>query len=223
MAFLDICGFKSLMKKGKAIDALNKFYSTIFEVGDRFRKPVYRGLVEVDAIAVSDCAVLFSRIDTSNSSKTRPKDALKGLQSILEFVRRVNSALISPKEGPQILTTSSIDYGDFKYEDRIEVSNMKEVYFIGQPYVNAFLDNEFGDPKILPGECRILRDHLDFISEFPDSLPFSVLIPKGKHYYYYWMIHNPDHIERFKKEYDNIHQDVYKELKQLIQKHVGYY
>src|SRR3989304_9136834 len=152
VAYLDISGFKSMMKKGEARDVLNKFYSTIFQVGEIFRKPTRPNLLEVDAIVVSDCAVLFSRIEDSTRSKIGAENNIKGLQSILEFIRRVNSILINPTEGHRILTTCSIDYGKFKYEDRIDVSNMKEVFFIGEPYVNAFLDNEFGEPKILPGQ-----------------------------------------------------------------------
>jgi hypothetical protein len=192
-------------------------------VGKRFRQPVHQDLLEVDAIAVSDCAVLFSRIDNSKSPRIRQRDIVKGLGSILEFVRRLNGMLINTKDGPQILTTCSIDYGDFKYEDRIEVSNMKEVYFIGQPYVNAFLDNEFGEPKILPGQCRLLKENIDSIKEFPNNHPFSVLVTEEeKYYYYYWMVLGRDDIKRFKKEYSAIHQDVYKELKKLIYERCSY-
>jgi len=220
VAFLDICGFKDMMKTGEAKYALNKFYSTIFEAGERFRRQVLSNLVEVNTIAVSDCAVFFARTDNLGSSKVRQDNARKALQSILEFIRLVNCILITPKNGPQILTTCSIDYGNFRYEDRIEISDMKEVFFIGEPYVNAFLDNEFGEPRILPGQCRLLKDHLDIIKEIPDRLPFSVLVSEGKYYYYYWMIHNPISIERFKKEYGTVYQDVYSELKRLIHREV---
>jgi len=213
VAFLDISGFKKMMERGEAEAGLIKFYSRIFEVGKQLRVSVNRNFIEVDTIAVSDCAVIFPRIkDSSNSS-----ERIKGLRSILEFIRRVNSLLILPKDGPQILTTCSIDYGKFKYENRTEVSDAQEAFFVGKPYVNAFLDNEFGKPRLLQGQCRVLKDNLGPMASIPWDDPFSLLVSEGrKYYYFYWMVRNREAIKRFKKAYSNIHEDVYKELKNLI-------
>lgn len=222
VAYLDISGFKNLMRRGKAKNALNKFCSTIFNVGKLFRRPQDHQFLVMNAIAVSDCAVLFPRIDDSRSPRSQQRDRIRGLRSILEFVRRVNSILIAPKDGPQMMTTCSIDYGKFKYEDRMRASNIREVFFVGQPYVNAFLDNEFEEPKILPGQCRLLRGNMDPIEDSRNQAPFSLLVPESKkYYYYYWMVHSPDNIKRFKKEFDYVCQDVYRGLKKLIFEHVN--
>ena len=151
VAFLDICGFKEMMKREEqALMALNRFYNTIYRIGRSFaRSNRRRGLLKVAAVVVSDCAVLFSRCSGSH------QDKIAGLRSILSFIRQVNRSLIS--SDPELMTTCSIDLGSFRYEDGIEFNNIDKEFFVGKPYLGAFLGNQRGKPRIQPGQCRLLK------------------------------------------------------------------
>jgi hypothetical protein len=210
VAFLDISGFKEMMKREEeAARALDRFYTTIYNVGKEL--PTDTGMpVAVDAIVVSDCAVLFSR--NSNEGV----DRINGLRSILHFVQKVNRNLI--RSSLPLMTTCSIDYGEFKYEDRIEFDHIGKEYFVGQPYLNAFLDNEGRKPKIQPGQCRLIKKNLAAHNEFPIESPFSLLEDTEKYYYFYWMLTTLEDLEQFKKEYQNTYQLKYTGMISVLQK-----
>jgi hypothetical protein len=216
VAFLDVSGFKQMMKRGiKAEIALNKFYNTIFRVSGDFRTLNNRITGDIDPIrisslVVSDCAVVF--VD----NQRKPEDKARDLESILNFILQINRDLISDSTGPRIMTTCSIDYGYFKYQERIEFENLGKEYFYGQPYVNAFLDNE--DLKNKPGYCRILKKNLMVQENLRTHFPYSLLEDNGNYYYFYWMLDNPDETANFKREYKNLSQDVYEKMAALLQK-----
>lgn len=221
VAFLDISGFKEMMKiKEKAESALGRFYSTIYSVGRNFRDLDDRdALLEVNAIVVSDCSVIFSRNSNPRDTEAFIVDKINGLRSILTFIRRVNKQLIISENrdrGP-IMTTCSIAYGDFKYEDRIGLIRVRKNYFLGPPYMKAFLDIEEGRPKLRPGECRLLEEHLDLPENILEHSPFSLLEPTDKYYYFHWMLNSLADLERFKREYRDISQGLYTRLASLIQ------
>lgn len=221
VAFLDVSGFKKMMKdRSKAEKALGKFYSTIYAVGQNFRNP-NQHLIEVNAIVVSDCAVLFSRNENTESTNDRTSGDIRSLRSILTFVRNVNRPLIVTRPGPSIMTTCSIAYGDFKYEDRIGLYQVRKNFFLGQAYVKAFFDNEIGDPKILPGQCRLLKEDLDFPSNYSEDSVFSLLESTDKYYYFHWMLSSLDDLPIFKNEYRDIVQSVYPRLCRLIQRYAN--
>ena len=53
VAFMDISGFKELMKQGKAINALDVFYEAGFDVLENSS--------HIEGIFVSDCGIVFAR------------------------------------------------------------------------------------------------------------------------------------------------------------------
>lgn len=205
VAVLDISGFKEMMKRGiKAEEALNKFYNTVYSVQRNFLRicKSRNDLLPVNTIVVSDCVVLFSR------NSRRAQDKVKGLRSILEFIQRVNCRLVTSISSPAIMTTCSIAYGKFKYEDRIEIKGITKDYFVGWSYVKAFEDNEYGEPRIRPVECRILRDNLsvpESIHKTEDPI-LSLLKKTRKYYYFYWMLGSPDDLKSFKREYKDAYR-----------------
>lgn len=221
VAFLDVSGFKEMMKReAKAKMALNKFYTTIYNVSGNFRNLNSqddlraRNLLEVDARVISDCAVLFSR-------NTNPaQDKVKGIRSILRFIQQVNHRLIDSQPSPPIMTTCSIAYGDFKYEDRIEFDNIRKNFFVGWPYVKAFLDNESGKPRIQPGQCRLMKENLNLMENLPADPPFSLLEETNKYYYFHWMLDNLDDLKQFKLEYRDTYQLKYTGMISVLQKYV---
>ena len=217
VAFLDVSGFKEMMKReARAKMALNKFYTTIYNVGRNFRNLNNQNeLLEVDAVIISDCAVLFSRnIDPA-------QDKVKGMRSILRFIQQVNHRLIDSQPGPPIMTTCSIAYGDFKYEDRIEFDSIRKDFFVGWPYVKAFLDNENGKPKIQPGQCRIMKKNLNLTERLPIHPPFSLLEETNKYYYFHWMLNSLDDLKRFRQEYRDTYQLKFTGMISVLQKYAG--
>lgn len=199
VAFLDISGFKKMMERGiKAKETLNKFYNTIHNVQSNFFTTRHqKDLPEVDAIVVSDCAILFSRNTDSHGDK------IKGLRSILTFIRRANLNLIEARHSPPIVTTCSIAYGKFEYKDRFEIRGIEKEFFVGWAYVKAFQDNEYGETKIKPGQCRLLKTNVYFLRKprRTRGSVFSILKKTQKYYYFYWMLNSLCSLENFDGEY----------------------
>jgi hypothetical protein len=210
VAFLDICGFKKMMKKGIARHVLSQFYSVVYDIG-RGQKCT-RDLCEVDSLAMSDCAVLFARNPRENSRN----DKIKSLRSILRLVQKINYLLAAY----EILTTCSIAFGSFWYENRIEVDYMRENYLVGAAYVDAYLDNEGGDPPLQPSQCRLLKAKPMPIRKFPQDHLFSLLKSEEKHYYFYWMLHDIADLKSFESEYKKTHENFYENIRDLIGKYM---
>ena len=203
VAFLDISGFKELMRRGRALEALDCLYNAGYgnlgsQNGNR-----------VEGIFISDCGVLFVR---------NKKDSLNqadDLRSILEAIRRINKIMIRN----DFMLTTSIAYGNFKYQERIEFEGIGKNLIVGNAYSEAFLDNEYGNPKIQPGQCRLVEKNL------PNILideRFRTVCKRGgndKHYYYYWMVSTTYEIERFEKEYKDTYNLKYAGMLNVLKDH----
>ena len=188
--------------------ALDKFYSTIFRICSEFNS-ISTNTTKLRSLIVSDCAVIF--VDNTRMRMNKMRD----LGFALRFIQRVNRALISQNPIPSIMTTCSLDYGRFRYEDRIEFEGLGKDYFFGAPYVNAFLDNE--KLKNRPGYCRILRKNLQVSDDNRTNYPFLLLERKGNYNYFYWMLDNLNALARFKRQYDKVLQSTYTGLTSLLQ------
>jgi hypothetical protein len=136
VAFMDISGFKEMMKKqDKAIRALDHFYRSGYSTLRRNNN--------VHGMFVSDCAILFAH----NGNGTEDK-----LRSILTVIEQLNRDLLQH----EIMLTTSISYGKFSYHQRLEFPGIEKNPIYGNAYVASFLDNEVGQPRIQPGQCRIV-------------------------------------------------------------------
>lgn len=210
LAFMDISGFKKLMKQDKAQEALDSLhshgYNTIDENGD------------INGILVSDSCILFV-----NKKLELHDDNQYYLSLLLDKVKEMNKKLI--KDG--FMVTTSIAYGKFRYEKRVEFNRIEKHHFFGNAYVDAFLDNEHANKKIKPGECRLLIDTFpDNIKSYlndQDSLgsPFfennlGLLREEGEYYYFYWMLKNSEDITNFKDKYNEAYESRYRMLKNLL-------
>ena len=136
-------------------------------------------------------------------------------ESVLNFVQRVNRDLIAQNPNPPIMTTCSVDYGRFKYQDRIEFRGIGKNYFFGQPYVNAFLDNE--ELKNRPSYCRILRKRLPISDNHRGNHPFSLLEREGNYNYFYWMVNSLEELVLFREQYEDISKSLYPRIVSLLQ------
>jgi len=196
VAFLDISGFKKLMLKEKmAWEALDKLYQSVYEILRNQNNPC-----RVEGIFISDCGVLFIRRNGNTLPTT--SDCLKLL---LTIIKEINKRMIEH----DFMLTTSIAYGRFKYQERIEFMGIEKNPIYGNAYISAFLDNENGNPKIQPGQCRIVNENLPeniintLKNQQNDDIFKMVRKHDGdkKHYYFYWMIENPTEIEIFEKNY----------------------
>lgn len=207
VAFIDISGFKNMMKQQQAGQALTEFYS----IG-------YRVLSEnpnIGGVFISDCGILYhSNIDINIEDK---------LIQILDVVKIINTKMIEKN----YLLTTSIAYGDFEYRNKIELENMAKNSFHGNAYLDAYLDNEKSTPKLKAGECRILIS--DDIIEL--NLNEQNIKKTSKYFYYYWMLKQEQSIEEYEQSVNaieknytekskNLNDKKFEKLKQLLRKQI---
>jgi hypothetical protein len=144
VAFTDIAGFTSMMEDGqRGPAALDAFYRIGFSVLDSNNSN--EGLVE--GFFVSDCGVLFVQGHTAPLSK---------LDSLCRVVQQIHQRTFEQA----IQLTTSIAWGQFDYEERIQFPGITKNLFHGSAYMDASADNENGSPKLYPSECRLRRTGL---------------------------------------------------------------
>lgn len=190
IAFTDISGFKQLMlNRNNAISTLQHFYQCGFDIIQN--QP--NNSLKVEGFFISDCAILFIRNSPSNN--------LQALHKLLKAIEKFNKKMLEK----DLMLTTSISYGYFNYEGKFEISGTEKNQIFGDAYVEAFLDNETGKPKIRPGECRIL------LKRFPNDLILfqnnrndEYRLIKIKNYlYYYWMVNSLDEVDAFNTRYND--------------------
>jgi len=201
VAFLDISGFKELMREeNEAWKALDRLYNTGYLVLGSQRCGSNEG--RIDGLFISDSGVLFVRRNNQNMMNTP-----ESLKSLLIAVRSINDRMLQEN----FMLTTSIAFGRFKYQERIEFEGIGKDPIYGDAYVSAFLDNENGKPKIQPGQCRIVKENLpeEVIRtiENNNSVEIFRMIKErsggSKHYYFYWMVDTLAGIDRFEQQYKN--------------------
>jgi hypothetical protein len=211
VAFLDISGFKQLMKEDRARKALDAFYNAGYYTLNNNNQ-------NIKGIFVSDCGILFCEKDLENSNISDKKSALK---SLLMSIKNINREM----SYNDFILTTSITYGEFEAQDRINTPCIEKNAIYGNAYVNSFLDNENGVPRIQPGQCRIVINE-----KFPMELfgpndsnrndnVFGFIKreePDINHYYYYWMVNEEDEIEKFKKNYKDSYNLKYMGMLQAL-------
>jgi hypothetical protein len=223
VAFLDVLGFRDTVKNDISLAAhiLDKFYGTIYDTSlnltvrsadiDRNSRGNTTILPGVNMIVASDCAVIFSR--NTESGENLSND----LECVLKFISEVNNRLIKSEPSPSVLTTCSIAYGQFTYEDRRDSGFLRKNCFFGMPYMRAFSDSE--KMKNKPGLCRLLRDGM------PHNVPklSHFLVKKDKNYYFYWMLRNPRLLDDFLVDYKEANrikgQAKYERIKEVLQRY----
>lgn len=192
VAFADISGFKEMMRQNaKAVKALDEFYTVGYRILENNRR--------VHGLFISDCAVLFVHNHDSAQQQLLP---------MLDAVEQMNRGLLQH----EIMLTTSIARGLFSYHQRLEFSGIEKNPVYGNGYVAAFLDNESGQPRIQPGQCRILKRGLENI----DAAQFTRLKDSGKHLDFYWMVTGPIQIPMFSEKYSNTYQQKYRGMFEAI-------
>lgn len=184
VAFMDISGFKEMMKGDgkKAAHALDKLYQAGYNA--------LHNNQDINGFFVSDCGIVFVR-----NTVLSKNDQLKKLLSVL---RTINRELLQDN----IMLTTSIAFGLFKYHQRLEFEGIEKNPIYGYAYVAAFLDNEVGKPKIQPGQCRIVNKNVDDVQ----WRQIDLIEETNSHYFYYWMVNHYDEITDFKKSFSDAYQ-----------------
>lgn len=210
VAFCDISGFKELMKNNKkAVEALDKFYSIGYEV---LRAKFFGDAIKIEEFFISDSGILFIRMNSISNK-------VDGLNLLLMTLSKLNRELLTHN----IMLTTSIAYGPFSYQERVEFQGIEKNPIYGNAYVSAFLDNENAKPKIQPGQCRIVKKNL------PEEINIERLTTiderlqnKEKHIYFYWMVDSSDQIKDFEKSYNDSYKQKYSGMIKSLKAHQDY-
>ena len=197
VAFLDISGFKVLMKDDrKALEALSRLYQSGYNA--------LRAENGVEGFFVSDSGILFVRTGTVQER----------LKKILAAIKSINRDMLRK----DYMLTTSIAYGNFDYHDKLEFDGIEKNSIYGYAYVQAFLDNETGQPKIQPGQCRLVTKNLPNNIDF-QHIDFELLKQKGNdinHRYFYWNIKNHEDIIDFERQYNDSYNLKYAGMLQAL-------
>ena len=111
VAFIDISGFKELMKDEKrAWKALDKLYQYGYEV---IRESTEQVNIRVEGLFISDSGILFVR---------DCQDLIGGLK-----IKELNKRMLKH----DFMLTTSIAYGHFKYQERIEFIGIEKTQYMG--------------------------------------------------------------------------------------------
>jgi hypothetical protein len=219
IAFLDICGFKHILSHDniRAREILNKFYNTVYKSTKLYHLNTNVGQTKslyLNSIMVSDCAVIF--IDNRRLKTNQTRD----LNAMLWTISSINRKLISPVNGPQILTTCAVCYGKFKYEKRDEDEHIDKSFFYGEGYLDAYSKSTELNEK--PGYVKVFK------KDFQENIIYKrgtlrLLEELRDSYDFYWMTAHPKDIKHFKEEYDRLLQfhippteQFYEEIKSLL-------
>lgn len=207
VAFMDLCGFKELMRiEGKAWRALDSFYKTGYQVlKDEYHQSLIEGLF------ISDSGILFIR-------KNQQQDLFKNLFALLSAIKKINRIMLNN----DLMLTTSIAYGEFKYQERIEFVGIEKNAIYGNAYASAYFDNANGNPRIQPGQCRLIKQGLPVECTEDDlcalcSDLIRIRAGDSQHYYYYWNVDYSSEIDSFEERYKDTYnlrfQGILKALK----------
>lgn len=94
----------------------------------------------------------------------------------------------------------------------------KKNQIFGDAYVEAFLDNEVGKPKLKHGECRIISNNLPngVKHSLSSNIIFERIIEKSKHFYFYWMVDTADDIDNFTQRFNDSYNLQYRGMLEAL-------
>lgn len=206
IAFADISGFKKMLEKSseEAIAALGKFYQAAYGIlsNTNHHAPVY-------GLLISDCAVLYV-----NTHNVKLGDALEAL---LAVVKQLNEQ--SLEHG--LMLTTSIAFGPFHYEQRLEFTGIEKNLLTGSAYVEAYKDTLLKTPRLRCGDCRIVAKNLpqeafDAFRGKQEPVFSMTRQTKPEHYYFYWMRNRPEEIEPYEAAISDVENLKFQAIRLLL-------
>lgn len=201
VAFSDLSGLKALYEedRDKAAIALDKFYNSVYEL--------QRETNSVNSIVVSDCAIFWiDEIDCTDK-----------LEVLLDKMKRLHQQML-----PDYLVRSTIAYGHFKYQDRLEMPRIHKNMIIGGAYLDAYANND----KINHGDIVIVKlpDGISY-NNFQITGTLKELIRKDSpvkdFHEYFWQLQNKRQISSFMEKRKEIHYAIFREIKELYSRYIN--
>ncbi len=195
VAFSDLCGLKAMYEKDieKAAQALNKFYNIVYDL-QQFNN-------SINSIVVSDCSVLW--LDRPNCTDE--------LSILLERVKELHQQML-----PEYLIRTTIAYGHFKYQGRLEMPRIRKNMIVGGAYLDAYANND----KVDLGAIVIVRlpdgsnyNNLRVGNEYKNVIKAN--FPKNGFYEYCWSLREKNQIKDFLDKRKKIENSVFQKLKEL--------
>lgn len=195
VAFSDLSGLKAMYAKDpvQATEALNTFYNTVYELQDT-NNPI-------NSIVVSDCAVFW--IDRDN--------CVADLGTLLAHLKTLHKRLL-----PEYLLRTSIAYGHFKYEQRLEMPRIRKDMIIGAAYLDAYANNgriEHGAIVVVKLPTGVTRQNLHLPDATKNLLRQHRLTKSF--YEYFWSVLAPAGIKDFLIRREQANEATFSQLKQL--------
>ena len=193
VAFSDLSGLKALYEKNPedAAEALDKFYNAVYDVQEE-QSPI-------NAIVVSGCAIFW--IDIRN--------CVNELGTILGHLKELHRKML-----PDYLLRTTIAYGHFKYQQRLEISTIRKNMIIGLAYLDAYANND----KIDHGAIVVVQlpegtSYRDL--HFVNKPMIKVHCPKKGFCEYFWAVENHRQIKNFIEEREEANIATFSKLKEL--------
>ena len=177
VAFTDIAGFKHMMRnRERASRALDALYGGGYNVLERAGQTA----VPVSGLFVSDCGVIYAA-DRLNQG---PVDQLR---AVCEAIALLHKWCFDRA----VMLATSIAYGSFTYQERVEFRGIGKNPIVGPAYLAAYLDHCDAGTKLYVPEVRIVRQNLpDLAEQYCESGGDGLarkLRKEEKHYYFEWM------------------------------------
>ena len=174
VAFSDLSGFKIMLEDvRRAAEALDSLYTITYELFGNDRV--------VKGVAFSDCVV--SWIDRGNGQGNAVH-----LNRLLCHLKALHRRML--RKG--YLITSTVAWGEVRYQDRIRLPNFDKQMFYGQQYVRAYLANS----KVEPGAIVLLADGCEVNPR--ENAEIGKLLRKCKEpdgWEYFWSAAKPSEIK----------------------------
>lgn len=189
VAYSDLCGFKKMMEnREEAYEALNYLFNSVYEL--------LRDRQLIKGLAVSDCVISWATDER--------------LDSIVDYVGSLHRKMIHRR----YLIQTTIAYGKFEFQQRIQLMNLGKQMIWGGAYLAAYLGNE----KVKPGSIGLLDEHnIPNIEASLCNWRWKRRSNKNRTLHeYYWAANSHDDInliretQRLRKKHER-----YEELKEL--------
>jgi hypothetical protein len=176
VAFSDLCGTRAMYRTNpkKAAEALDEFYNAVYAV--------QRAQGEVSALAVSDCAVFWVH-GVDRGGRTRQM-----LAGLLERLKRLHRQMVDGR----YLVRTTVAYGHFRYQRRLEIPRLRKDMIVGGAYLDAYAAND----RVRKGAIFVLRPQDG--ADWPDCAgrcsPFLCGSQRAKKREFVWWVDAADQV-----------------------------
>lgn len=200
VAFSDLNGFKEMMRNHeKAAKALDKLYNTVYALKSK------QEYIYVQTLAISDCAISF--IGDTNSNADLPL--------ILSFLKDLHGEMIQT----DYLITSSVAFGQFDYNERIELTGLDKNMLYGEAYLKAYLNNN----KCPEGSIVLICEEKDKVGILKSSGKYKEFLKDNRRsvggLQFYWSVSSHSEIADFEAAYNDTYRLKYKGMISVFKKY----